>query len=179
MIFKNKAVRILLLMTVSQSVFAKKWAFKINPIYSLIGVQDFGFDFEGIDLNQKLSVFGLYSNLDAVDIDIRGYGFGVLYSFHTAGIFQDGWFGGPSIGYGSLEFQDDRKNETGEVKVLTYGLFGGYQIVWDDFFIEFVGKYGRKLDAELKVKNESTGEDVDEELPESAILIDFKIGFIF
>lgn len=158
--------------------YSAEWGVKFNPIYSLLGIYDLGYD-KSFKENQKLSVGLLYADLNASDVHIKGQGLGLMYTFHSDGVFEDGWLWGPFIGIASLSYEDIDKEETGDIDFLAGGLGGGYQVCWEEFFVEFMVKLAHPFKSESQIKDNKTGNRFSKDLVYSTAVFDFKVGFLF
>lgn len=176
MIFRIFALACLFI--ISPKGFSADWGLKFNPIYSLLGIYDLGYD-RSFKENQKLSLGLLYADLNASDIRIKGKGLGIMYSFHSDGAFEDGWLWGPFLGIANLSYNDIDKKETGDIDFLAGGVGGGYQICWEEFFVEFMVKLAHPFKSESKIKDHKTGSRFSKDLVYSTAVFDFKVGFLF
>ncbi len=108
---------------------------KTNPIALIFGVYNVGYE-RATKENQSLVANIGFFNFDRSGIKASGFGAGVDYRFY----FQnkdafEGWFAGPTVNYGTYDFDNNNSLDL-KANVFSFGGLGGYQWNWNNFMLD-------------------------------------------
>lgn len=175
--------------TQAQAADGDTMNFRFNPLGLLAGGLGLNLD---IAVNESWTVGPEFSYIDfkigsggvfTNEVRVRGIGGAVRGNWHYNGVFTDGFYVGPSLGYSNVEVEASDGVETAKASVgsvYAQALFG-YAWYWDSSFnIMLGGGFATILsNPKATVTNNTTGARSEYDVRNTGLALEFSLGFTF
>jgi len=160
---------------------------RLNPIGIFFSAIDVNLDFkisqdwtvgvQGEYLHAQLAESGIYTS----PYNISAYGYGVRANWFEKGVFNDGWYLGPSLQYLSVSVKttDAFGNVAGSASGTMASCLVGYGWFWNNLNIMLGAGYGTVLGASSITIKDAVGNQETITANLSGITLEFSMGWAF